>query len=82
MAAADVLTATDLIAGTPTLDIPVFGIEGVDEMIALDLLFGTPLFDSPIFDAYTNTPGARTSTPILDTLTISPPTAARTSVPY
>jgi hypothetical protein len=77
-----VLAATDLTAGTPTLDIPVFGIEGVDEVIALDLFFGTPLFDSPIFDAYTNTPSARTSTPILATLSSTPPSAQRTSVPY
>jgi len=76
----DNLTASDLTAGTPTLDTPT--IAQIHALTANDLLSGTLLFDSPIFDAYTNTPGARTSTPILATLSTTPPTAQRTSVPY
>jgi hypothetical protein len=76
----DDLTASDITSGTPTLDQPI--ITRIVNLTAVDLLSAALLFDSPIFDAYTNTPSARTSTPILATLSSTPPTAQRISVPY
>jgi len=77
------LTATDISASTPTLEQPTIHSGGTeDHLTALDLLAAAPLFDSPIFFAYTTTPAARTTTPILATLSSAPAAAQRTSVPY
>ena len=73
------LTADDITAGTPTLDQPT--IARIVNLTAAEFFFAAWNLDTPTLFAYTTTPDDRTTIPILDPLSSTPPTAARQSTP-